>query len=68
MCKNMNTNSERFMSLVMHLSICNINIPPRAYQGHLTPSPSPGVGNLTLEPLGGVGNLTVRTRRAKRKC
>ena len=44
---------------VMHLSICNINIPPpsRAYHRHLTPSPSPGVGNLTLEPLGGVGAL-----------
>ena len=44
--------------LFMHLSICTINIPPRAYHRHLTSSPSQGVGNLTLELLGGVGNLT----------
>ena len=51
----------------MHLSICNINIPPpspRAYHGHLTPSPSPGVGHLTNPPLGwGIWPIIHPTKR-----
>ena len=40
------------------LKLFPVDLQRKAYHGHLTPSPSPGVGNLTLEPLWGVGNLT----------
>ena len=50
---------------VMHLSICNIKIPPGgAYHRHLTPSPSPGVRHLTNLPRGwGIWPIIHLTKR-----
>ena len=60
-CKRNFLKKQHFLVKQMHLSLCNLSIPPpparsppaSAYHGHLTPSLSPGVGNLTLEPLRG---------------
>ena len=61
--------SNLFFQDIMHLSICNLNIPPppfppnRAYHGHLTPSFPPRVGHFTFRTAAGVGNLTLSRGR-----